>query len=236
VTPAWKPAWFAAGVRTKTAKLWRGVEAQHVVSTMRLVDNAAEQRVLEDLLEGSKPPLPSAAAGKHYLLSTPFRYRSPFPSRFRKPHDAGIWYGAEELKTACGEVAYWKWRFLMDSDALRESALHTQHTFFQARVRGRCADLTAAPWKAATGTWTQKTDWRQCQAFGAEAHNQDVAWIRYHAVRVPDGICGAVLDPATLSVIEPFEQQTWACKTSSNGAWLQRAGGARYDFPATNWA
>lgn len=232
---SWKPAWFTTGLRTKTAKLWRGVEAQHVVATMRLVDSAAEQRVLEDLLEASKPALPPGAAGRHYLLSTPFRYRSPFPSRFRKPHDPGIWYGAEELRTACGEVAYWKWRFLTDSDALRESALHTEHTFFQAKVRGRCADLTAAPWKAATGTWMQKSDWRQCQAFGAAAGDRDVAWIRYHAVRVPDGICGAVLKPEALALVDPFEQQTWACKTTSAGAWLQRAGGERYDFLAGNW-
>jgi hypothetical protein len=235
VTPAWKPAWFTTGLRTKTANLWRGVEAQHVVSTMRLVENAAEQRVLEELLEASKPALPADAAGRHYLVFTPFRYRSPFPSRFRRPHDPGIWYGAEELKTACGEVAYWKWRFLMDSDALRESALHTEHTFFQAKVRGRCADLTAAPWKALTGTWTHKSDWRQCQAFGTEAQEHDVAWIRYTAVRVPDGICAAVLKPRALSLADPFEQQTWACKTSASGAWLQRAGGGRYDFPAANW-
>jgi hypothetical protein len=232
---SWKPAWFATGLRIKTASLWRGVEAQHVVATMRLVDNAAEQRVLEELLEASKPALPKAAAGRHYLLATPFRYRSPFPSRFRQPHDPGIWYGAEELKTACGEVAFWKWRFLMDSDALREGALHTQHTFFRARVRGRCADLTAAPWKAATGTWMHKTDWGECQAFGAEAHKHDVAWIRYHAVRVRDGICAAVLRPEALSMPERAEQQTWACKASAAGAWLQRAGGERYDFPAAIW-
>jgi hypothetical protein len=232
---SWKPAWFATGLRTKTANLWRGVEAQHVVATMRLVDNAAEQRVLEELLETSKPALPKAAAGRHYLLATPFRYRSPFASRFRRPHEAGIWYGAEELRTACGEVGYWKWRFLVDSDALRETALHTQHTFFQARVRGRCADLTAAPWKAATGTWMQKSDWRECQSFGAEAQKQDVAWIRYHAVRVPGGICGAVLKPEALSIAERSQQQTWACKTTAAGAWLQRAGGERYDFPAADW-
>jgi len=187
VKPLWKPAWFPTGVRNKTANLWRGVEAQHVVSTMRLVDDSAQQRVLEELLEASKPRLPPGAAGRHYLVFTPFRYRSPFPSRFRGAHDPGVWYGAEELGTACGEVAYWKWRFLMDSDALRESALHTEHTFFRARVRGRCADLTAAPWKAATSAWTHKADFSQCRAFADEARGHDVAWIRYHAVRVPDG-------------------------------------------------
>ena len=206
-----------------------------MVSTMRLADNAAEQRVLEELLEASKPALPPGAAGRHYLVFTPFRYRSPFPSRFRRAHDAGVWYGAEELRTACGEVAYWKWRFLMDSDPLRDSALHTEHTFFPARVRGRCADLTAAPWKAATRTWTHKTDFSDCQTFGAEARERGLEWIRYAAVRVPGGICGAVLKPAALALAEHFEQQTWACKTTAAGAWLQRAGGERYDFPATDW-
>lgn len=230
MTPVWKTAWFQAGVRMKTAHLWRGVDAQHVVSTMRLADNADEQRVLEELLETSKPPLPPDAARAHYLVFTPFRYRAPIATRFRRPQDPGIWYGAEELETACGELAYWKWRFLMDSDALRGSALHTEHTFFQARVRGRCADLTAAPWKAATRAWTHKSDYAQCQAFGAAAREHEVAWIRYHAVRVPDGICAAVLSPASLSLEEPFEQQTWACKTTATGVWLQRPGGGRYDF------
>ena len=232
---AWKDTWFSNGTRVKSANLWRGVEAQHVVSTMRLADNAAEQRVLEELLEGSKPALPPEAAGRHYLVFTPFRYRSPFPSRFRRPHDPGVWYGAEELMTACAEVGYWKWRFLMDSDALRDSALHTEHTFFQARVRGRCADLVAAPWRAASRAWTQKTDYLQTQAFGDDARQHAVGWIRYASVRVADGICGAVLEPKILSLAEPYEQQTWACKTTSGGAWLQRAGGGRYDFSAEGW-
>lgn len=231
----WKAAWFSSGIRNKTAKLWRGVEAQHVVSTMRLADHPSEQRVLEELLEASKPAIPAGAIGLHYLLFTPFRYRSPFPSRFRRPQDPGVWYGAEELRTACGEVAYWKWRFLMDSEALRDAALHTEHTFFRAQARGRCVDLTATPWKGATRAWTHKSDYADCQAFAAEARGHEVAWLRYAAVRVPNGICGAVLRPQALTLIEPFEQQTWACKTTSAGAWLQRAGGERYDFGAADW-
>jgi hypothetical protein len=235
VTTAWKAAWFSTGVRNKSADLWRGVEAQHVVSTMRLADNSAEQRVLEELLEASKPALPAAAAGRHYLVFTPFRYLSPVATRFRRAHDPGVWYGGEELETACGELAYWKWRFLMDSEGLRESALHTEHTFFLAAVRGRCADLTAAPWKAALRAWAHKTDFSQCQALADEARKRDVAWIRYTAVRVAKGVCGAALEPESLSLREPFEQQTWACKTTAEGAWLQRAGGGRYDFPAADW-
>lgn len=236
MTRAWKPGWFDTGVRVRSATLWRGVEAQHVVSTMRLADNLEEQRVLEDLLETSKPPLPPEAAGRHYLIFTPFRYRAPVASRFRRAADPGVWYGAEEIETACAEVAYWKWRFLMDSVALSGQALHTEHSFFQARTRGRCADLTAPPWKSAARTWRDKTEYSGCQAFAAEARNQNLAWIRYAAVRIPNGLAGAVLKMDALSLAEPFEQQTWACKTSRAGAYLQRAGGnQRYEFAAAGW-
>jgi hypothetical protein len=231
---AWKAQWFD-GMRSLARELWRGVEAQHVVSTMRLADNAAEQRVLEELLERSKPPLPPGAERQHYLLATPFRNRAPVATRFRRPQDPGVWYGAEELRTACAEVAYWKWRFLMDSEALAKSALQTEHTFFKAKARGRCIDLTAAPWKAAARAWTHKSDFRDCQALGAAARSRGIGWIRYAAVRA-EGTCGAVLKPEALSLVEPFVQQTWACKTTAAGAWLQRAGGERYDFPAVDWS
>lgn len=229
----WKVQWLDSA-KSHSAELWRGVEAQHVVSTMRLADNAAEQRVLEELLETSKPALPAGAQSRHYLLGTPFRYRSPLATRFRRPHDPGVWYGAEELRTACAEVAFWKWRFLMDSEALAESALHTEHTFFKAKARGRCADLSAAPWKAAARAWTHQSDFRECQALADAARARGLAWIRYAAVRT-EGFCGAVLKPEALSVPEPFQQQTWACKTTAAGAWMQRAGGERYDFPACDW-
>jgi len=236
VTRAWKPGWFDTGVRARAAALWRGVEAQHVVSTMRLVDSLEEQRMLEVLLESSKPPLPPEARGRHYLIFTPFRYRSPIATRFRRAPDPGVWYGAEELGTACGEVAYWKWRFLMDSEALAGQALHTEHTFFQARARGRCADLGAAPWKTAAQAWRHKTDYAACQDLADEARRRGLAWIRYPSARVLTGVCGAVLRPDALALTEPLAQQTWACKTFEGGAYLQRAGTAeRHEFSAAAW-
>jgi len=76
------------------------VEAQHLVATMRLVDTAAEQEVLERMLEGSKPPVPEEARRLDYLLNTPFRYVSPHASRFRPAGQPGVWYGAERIETA----------------------------------------------------------------------------------------------------------------------------------------
>lgn len=213
-----------------------------MVSTMRLVDSAAEQRVLEDLLETSKPAVPPGAERHHYLVFTPFRYRSPVASRFRRPQDPGVWYGAEELRTACAEVAYWKWRFLMDSEALAKGGIQTEHTFFKARARGRCIDLTVVPWKASARAWTHKSDFRECQALAEAARGRDLSWIRYASVRTKSlngtnsAFCGAVLKAQALSPVAPFEQQTWACKTAASGAWMQRAGGERYDFPASDWS
>ncbi len=236
MTRAWKPAWFDS-VKSRSATLWRGVEAQHVIATLRLTDTRAEHETLEALIEQSKPPLPAGSAAHHFLLFTPFRYRPPYPSRFRRPADAGVWYGAEQLATACAEVAYWRWRFLMDSAGLREQSLITEHTFFQARVRGRCADLTTAPWDSAAAAWTQRDDYAACQDLAGEARKREIAWIRYTSVRAAEGTCAAVLRAETLSVLPGFEQQTWDCKTRREGVFLQRriTRGQHFEFSAADW-
>lgn len=88
------PIWTRRAVATETRplklRLWRAVEAQHLVATMALVDDAGEQALLEDILEASKPPLPAECRHLHYLLQTPFRYPSPVASRFRRAFDAGV--------------------------------------------------------------------------------------------------------------------------------------------------
>jgi len=112
----WDPAWFDDAITWRTMQAWRGVEAQHVVSTMRLVDTPQEQSLLESLLETSKPTLPPTASHKHYLLTTPFRYSPAHASRFRPAGSKGQWYGAESLYGACAELAYWRHRFSRKAD------------------------------------------------------------------------------------------------------------------------
>ena len=227
-------AWFTTGVRPRRAALWRGVEAQHVISTMRLVDSAAEQQVLEQLIEGSKPPLPAGAGGGHYLLTTPFRYRPPHASRFRHAGTPGLWYGGETLRVACAEVAYWRWRFLCDSGIFADAALHTQHTFYRAQAAGAAIDLTKPPWAASAAIWRHPLDYDGCQRLAAAAAERTVAWIRYASVREPQGFCGVVLAPAALSLKPGFAQQTWACKTTRAGVWLRHDEDA-FSFDAAAW-
>ena len=74
---------------------WRAVEAQHLVSTRKLVDSADEQILLEELIDRAKPP-DRTGGTHHYLLSTPFRYPPlRHGSRFGSRHERGIWYGSE---------------------------------------------------------------------------------------------------------------------------------------------
>jgi hypothetical protein len=50
------------------------VEAQHQVSTHKLVDSLSEQALLEELIEATKPTVPPECRHLDYLLFTPFRY------------------------------------------------------------------------------------------------------------------------------------------------------------------
>lgn len=212
---AWTPAWFETGVASLSMRAWRGVEAQHIISTMRLVDTVDEQEVLEALLEQSKPPLPPMGSPKHYLLSTPFRYRPAHPSRFRRAGTRGLWYGAQELYAACAEVAYWRHRFVLDSVALAKTELLTEHTFFQAEVAGAAIDLTNPPWDAAKPAWTHGSDYTQTHAIADAARDRAVQWICYESVRAPGHRCAAVLDVEALEMVNNgTTQQTWHCKAT----------------------
>ena len=212
----WEDAWFASA-RPARRDLWRGVEAQHQVATMRLVDDLREQELLEQLLEASKPPLPPEATGLHFLLATPFRYASPWPSRFRLPDQPGAWYGADEPRTVAAELAYWRWRFFMDSDGLREGELVTQHTFFQARFEGLELDITVRPWSKHRKRWRAPDDYSACQQLAAQvrAATPAVTAIRYESARREAALCAAVFDARALSLPAPQRQQTWACKITA---------------------
>ncbi len=225
----WSTNWLETGVIHMAMPAWRGVEAQHVVSTMRLVDTAQEQDVLEQLLELSKPPMPQMKSPKHYLLSTPFRYRPQHQSRFRRAGTLGVWYGAEELYAACAEVAYWRHRFILDSVSLIRTELLTEHTFFQAEVKGTAVDLMSLPWVEARGAWTHGSDYVQTHAMAETAKDAGVQWICYESVRAPGKRCAAVLDVEALDMLHETSQQTWHCKATREAVTMVHQG-ERHDW------
>lgn len=195
---------------------WRAVEAQHKNATLSLVHgNLAEQDILENILEEAKPSLPSSAEGLHFLLSTPFRYPPPLSgSRFRATRDIGVFYGAEEVKTACAEAGYWRWRFWMDSAGLSTQSTSLQMTLFEFHGHAEMMiDLTRVPLVERRAEWISPTDYRATQAIAVQARNESIQVIRYESARNgPDGRCLAILSPQVFkNAREPYrhQQQSW---------------------------
>jgi RES domain-containing protein len=230
----WTPPAVGSEAGRATRRLWRAVEAQHVASTLRLVANVEEQLLLERILDRSKPALPQEAADLHYLLSTPFRYVSPIGSRFRAPADAGVWYGAEKERTACAELGFWRWRFLMESAGL-ESLGPSPQTVFRAGIDGRMVDLTASPFKRARSDWTNPNDYSASQRFAQVARQAGVDAIRYESVRDPEHAGAvAVMSPACFKPRQPLEQRIWLLTVRPEAAIWQREGQSQ-EFLAKDW-
>jgi hypothetical protein len=82
----WTPPALASEARAWAGDLWRVVESQSRVATLKLVDTLDEQAILEAELEGSKPLIPASCVHLDTLLATPFRYA---PYRVAKPGGAG---------------------------------------------------------------------------------------------------------------------------------------------------
>ncbi|MEP7182878.1 MAG: RES family NAD+ phosphorylase [Betaproteobacteria bacterium] len=209
------------------------------MATTALVDTLDEQHSLERLLEESKPPVPAIARQLHWLLFTPFRYPPPpGGSRFRGPTDAGVFYGADEIRTACAELGYWRWRHLQDTPALAAMPTKPQ-TLFRAAIAAECVDLRKPPFARDAAEWTRRDNYSACQQFARVAREAGVGAIRYRSVRDPlPGICGTVLSPAAFAPPVPLEQQTWMLSVSRDRVVWQRTGVLQddeFEFAASAW-
>ena len=238
-SPTWTPRAVASEASPQTFAVWRAVEAQHVASTMVLVDTLDEQHTLERLLEAGKPPVPDGATRLDYLLFTPFRYGPPpGGSRFRGPNDPGVFYGADEIRTACAELGYWRWRHLLDVPALAAMPAKPQ-TVFRARLATATVDLRQPPFVRDRDLWTQRDDYAGCQRFGLAAREAGVGAVRYESVRDPEhGGCCAVLTWRAFARPAPSEQQTWMLSVTRERVVWQRTHVRRaveYEFAAGLW-
>lgn len=212
----WTPTALASEARPWLGSGWRAVEAQHRVATMTLVHGRLDdQSLLEDILEEAKPRLPAATAGLHWLLATPFRYwpKPPAGSRFRARTDPGVFYGAEEQKTACAECGYWRLRFWMDSEGLAGKEAAIPITLFEFHGATPAAlDLSRPPLDTDRQHWTDPADYTATQQLASLARQAGVELIRYQSVRHADGNCLAILSPEVFKgVDEAFRnrQHTW---------------------------
>lgn len=201
-------------------ELLRLVESQEQVATTHLVDDLAEQALLEDLLESSKPPRRLGTEGLHYLLATPFRYPPrPHGSRFGSRLTPGIFYAALGADTALAECAYYRFVFWTAMHAAPPSTrLLTRHTLFSARYRGtRCIQLQAPPCAEHQPVLRHPSDYGPTQRLGRALREAGIELIQYRSARDPaGGLNLALFDPAALASRRPENPEPWLCETRAD--------------------
>ena len=226
----WTPAELSSNLISLKGECWRLVEAQHIVSTMKLTDTTEEQDILEELIEKTKPKIPAACKGLSYLFSAAFRY-SPYPdsSRFRRTGSVeGVYYAAENVDTAVAEMAFYRVLFFAESPKTPWPANPTEYSAFSAAyATTKAVDLTTSPMNAQANTWKHLTDYAPCQdlADAARAASADV--IRYSSVRDPrNGNALALLECSVFTNANPVKMQTWRIHLSEAGV------RAKCEFPS----
>lgn len=238
----WTPVALSSEGHSASGFCWRLVEAQHKISTLKLVDTTEEQVVLEELLEGTKPALPPECEGLHYLLSTPFRYGAPYPkgSRFRRAgRTQGVFYASEEPHTAVAEIVFYRLLFFAESPDTPWPKNAAEFTAFSAaHATKKTIDLTKGKLARDRAHWTHLTDYAACQALADSAGAAKIEAIRYLSVRDPrKGLNLALLTCAGFSRTGPVNQQTWHIRLSATGAQaVCEAPRARITFDRTTFA
>ncbi len=221
-SPTWTPVALRSEAKPYEGEVWRLVEAQHVVSTQKVVDHLEEQQLLEDILEDTKPPVPEACRHLDYLLSTPFRYR-PYPngSRFRRAGlTLGVWYGAEHVETSVAEMVFYRYLFYAESPGTPFPRDAAQYSAIAIGVRTPMSiDLTSGALARNHVRWEHVIRYEACQEIEEAARESECELIRYRSVRDPSGRAAvAVLSCAAFAEAQPGRHQTWRVRISRTGA------------------
>lgn len=209
----WTPAALASEARPYARSIWRVVENQYKAATIVVTDTLDDQRLLEEILDRSKPKYPADCAGLHYLLATPFRYW-PYDrgSRFRRANQPdGAYYAAERIETSVAEQAFYNLLFFAESPDATLPKNPVERTAFRVPIRAeRHIDLTQSPLDRDRAVWTHLTDYGPCQDLADAARASDIQAIRYTSVRDPKrGANIALLSPKAFAAKQPKSAQTW---------------------------
>jgi len=197
-------------LRRLRGEAWRVVEDQYLFSTRKLVGSDAEQRVLEELLEASKPA--AAPRGLHYLLLTPFRYPPlAHGSRLRTRADPGVWYGSREQRTAFAEAAYYRLLFLEGTAAAIDSLELDLSAFRAASDTPRGIDLTRAPFAAHRAAISSPVSYAESQPLGREMREAGVEACLFDCAREPGGVNVALFTPRAFAARKPSPPESWRC-------------------------
>ncbi len=236
--------WTACRKRAKPVAvggdLLRLVESQEQVATSTLVDDLAEQALLEDLIEAAKPPLRPGTEHLDYLLASPFRYPPlRHGSRFGTRFEPSLLYGSKALSTVLAEGAYYRFAFwtAMVQPPPGERLL-TQHSLIRARYRSAHGlRLQAPPCRAFEDRLTDAVDYGPTQALGRAIRAAGIQVFEFVSARASRrGINVALVDPASLANPRPLSRSPWLCETRAQWvSWSSAADKSLTRFPISRF-
>ncbi|HEY2903482.1 MAG TPA: RES family NAD+ phosphorylase [Polyangia bacterium] len=217
-------------VSSFAATAWRVVEAQHQVSTRKLVDTLEEQQLLEQIVDQVKPSLPPepAFAGLHYLLSTPFRHPPLLRgTRFGSAAERSLWYGALRVETSLAEKAYYQLLFAQGTAAAFDHLTCDWTAFSAAVATERAVDLTAPAFAAFARPLNSPVSYAATQKLGRQMRASGVIAFVFTSARCPShGKAIGLFSPA-FAAKKPGAFQTWKCIVTTTGCEVVRLNGAR---------
>jgi hypothetical protein len=220
-SPTWTAAELSSDARPAAGRAWRVVEAQHRVSTLKLVDTPEDQAILERLIDDTKPAVPPECRHLDYLLFTPFRYGTyRHGSRFRRAGNTeGVFYASDNPETAIAETGFYRLLFYAESPDTPWPTNASSYTAFAVEyATGRASDLTVPPLAEHRDLWTDLNDYSHCQDLADAARAAGIEAIRYESVRDPHHRMNvALLRCTAFARREPVRRQTWWLLVSEYG-------------------
>lgn len=215
----WQDAQGERQIGAISGTLYRLVESQGQVATLGYVDTLEEQALLEEMLEGVKPPYPEKSDKLHYLLKTPFRYPPlEWGSRFGKSHEPSLFYGGGLVATTLAESAYYRFVFWysMEGEPVKP-VIRSEHTLFAVDYgTPRGVRLQQAPFDQLQAQLSHSSNYGETQALGSAMRDAEVEAFEYSSARDPEkGHCVALFTPKPFRQKRPKEMNQWLCELSA---------------------
>lgn len=226
MTDLWNTCNLETATRHISGELYRLVESQEQIATMKLVDSLEAQSLLEEMLETVKPPLAPGSDRLHYLLYSPFRYPPlQYGSRYGARHEPSLFYGSLTRETVLAESAYYRFVFWHAMRTAPSVPIRSEHTLFSARYattrglqlqQGHCTEHRAA--------LTHPTDYTTTQVLGRVMREADIKAFEFPSARCPEGgVNVALFTPAAFAARGPLDMQQWLCETTAGNVTFAHA-------------
>lgn len=200
--------------------LFRLVESQEQIATRQLVETLEEQALLEDLLEGVKPPYPQGSEKLHYLLKTPFRYPPlKWGSRFGRTTEPSLFYGGCSMEVTLSESAYYRFVFWFSMDGVPvKNTIRTEHTLFTVGYQSdKGIQLQNPPFLEHIDLIAHPTNYSHAQQLGTAMRNDGVELFEYPSARDQGHApCVALFSGDSFKQRQPLKREQWFCDVSQD--------------------